>query len=55
MQKNENCGVVKGIIIARHHTPAWWEARDFSHAIASEFRDEACDCRTPLLFICRSL
>ena len=24
-------------------------------SIASEFRDEACDCRTPLFFLCRGL
>ena len=55
MQKNENCGVLKGIIIARHHTPTWWVACDFSHAIVSEFSDEACDCCMSLFFICRSL
>ena len=52
MQKNENCGVLKAIIIARHHTPTWWVACDFLHVIASEFSDKACDCRTHLLFIC---
>ena len=29
--------------------------RLFATSIASEFHDEACDCRTPLFFICRSL
>ena len=55
MQKNENCGVLKGIIIAHYLMPTWWVACDFSHAIASEFSDEACDCCTLLLFMCRSL
>ena len=27
----------------------------FHMPIASEFRDEACDCRTPLFLLCRSL
>ena len=31
-----------------------WRAT-FHTSIASEFRDEACDCRTPLFFICGSL
>ena len=30
-QNKENCVVLKGIIIARHHTPTWWMACDFSH------------------------
>ena len=55
MQKNENCGILKKIIIAHYLMPTWWVACDFSHAIASEFSDEACDCCTLLLFIRRSL
>ena len=51
MQKNENCGVLKGIIIACHHMPTWWVARDFSPTIASEFSHKACNCCMPLLFI----
>ena len=31
-----------------------WRAT-FHTSIASEIRDEACDCRTPLFFLCRSL
>ena len=31
-----------------------WHAT-FHTSIASEFHDEACDCCTPLFFICRSL
>ena len=31
LQKKENYGGLKGIISARHHTPTWWVACDFSH------------------------
>ena len=31
MQKKENYGVLKGIIIACHHIPTWWVTCDFSH------------------------
>ena len=29
--KRKKTGVLKGIIIAHHHTPTWWVACDFSH------------------------
>ena len=54
MQNNENCGVLKRIIIARQHMPTWWVVCDFSDVIAFEFSDKMCDCCTLLLFICQA-
>ena len=45
--------VLKGIIIAPHHMPTWHVT--FHASIASEFCSKACDCHTPLFFICQSL
>ena len=54
MQNNENCGVLKRIIIARQHMPTWWVVCDFSDVIAFEFSDKMCDCCMLLLFICQA-
>ena len=54
-KRKKNCSVLEEIIIACNHTSTWWVACNFSHSIASEFRDKARKCCMPLFFTCQSL